>query len=201
MIAVGLTGGPACGKSAAAKVFARLGADTASADAIVHGLMKKGRPEYGLIVSRFGTALLGPDGEIDRSKLRRRALASETAMDFLERTLHPGVRREIMKLMKGKGKVLVVEVPLLFETGFDKLFDGTVAVVAGPKAQRRLAAAKGMSEEDLARFAKRQWSNSKKAAKADYVIRNDGALDGLRARVKKVFSRIKSTRLSAGRHT
>lgn len=196
MITVGLTGGVSSGKTSAAKAFKRLGAEIADADQMAHGLMKKGTREHKRIVERFGDAILDSAGEISRHRLRDRILTSDKGLQFLERTLHPGVRRGIRKLFSASRKkkgLLVIEVPLLFETGMDRMFDATVAVVAAPARQSEFAASKGMNEETIARFSRRQWPPSKKAAKADYVIKNDGSLDGLRARVKAIFSRINST--------
>jgi dephospho-CoA kinase len=93
--------------------------------------------------------------------------------------------------------VIAVEVPLLFETGFDRLVDRTVAVTARAGARAGRAAARGMGPRELDFFSKRQWPGRRKAARADYVIRNDGTPRELARRVRDLYARLARESLSA----
>lgn len=190
MLNVGLTGGVASGKSEALAAFAQLGAVTLSSDAIVKDLMRPGAPAVAKIRSRFGPEAVGKDGGIRREALRQRVLADPKELDWLERALHPGVRKAIRAAIARQRPnvgVLVVEVPLLFENGFSKLFDRTVAVRATAAEAARRAARRGMSRDLFDFFSKRQWTPAQKAASADIVINNNGTKKRLKLRVAGVY--------------
>jgi len=191
MLAVGLTGGVAAGKSTVRRFFAELGAETFDADAAVHALLGKGTPEYKKIVGRFGRGIL-IGAQIDRRALRARVTKDLAALAFLERTLHPGVRRLVVariKSLKRKKGIFVFEVPLLFETGFDRYCDRTVAVIAPREAQLRNGRAKKLGADDIRRFSDRQWTQRIKAAKADVVIKNDSTLASLKRKARQIYVR------------
>lgn len=194
MLSVGLTGGIASGKTEALGMFKKLGAATLSSDAIVKDLMKPGRPAVRKIRTHFGPCAVRSGGGVCREFLRERVLADPKELDWLEKALHPGVRQairsEIAKRRKKAG-VLVVEVPLLFENGFARLFDRTLAVKASSEAAERRAAARGMSPELYNFFSKRQWSPARKAKAADVVINNNGTLNQLARRVDDAYKKFR----------
>ena len=193
MLAVGLTGSAFSGKSTVARLMKDLGARTLDADRIVHALMRKGTPEHRAIVKRFGEGVLGKAGEISRPKLRELALGQADGLRSLEKILHPAVRRVVGGEFKKHAKfpgLIVVEVPLLFESGMDRLMDRTVAVTATWKLRAGFASKRGVSTQVLEAFAGRQWPQERKAASADFVILNDGSLDNLHARVKQTYGRL-----------
>jgi dephospho-CoA kinase len=192
MLNVGLTGGVASGKSAVRRFFALFGAEVFDADEAVHELLKNGTPEHRRIVRRFGAQILN-GAQIDRRRLRARVTGDRPALVFLERVLHPGVRRLLAKraaALKRRKGVFVAEVPLLYETGLDRRMDRVVAVIAPRRAQLRNGRAKKLGPEDIERFSKRQWDQKRKAAKADVVIRNDSTLASLKRKAKEVFHQL-----------
>lgn len=193
MLLVGLTGGVAAGKSTVRKIFADLGAETFDADSAVHSLLKKGTPEHQKLVQMFGRGVLGRSGELDRRKIRAHATADPSLLKFLEETLHPGVRRilreKVLALIKKKG-VLIAEIPLLFETGFDIWMDRIVAVIAPESVQVRNGRGKKLSAQDIKKFSSRQWTQAHKARKADIVIKNDSTLAALKAKTKLAYHRL-----------
>ncbi len=195
MLNVGLTGGVASGKSETLALFKKFGAATLSSDAIVRDLMKPGSPAVRKIRTHFGPAAVEKSGKVCREYLRERVMADPKELDWLERVLHPGVRRSIRAAIaenRKKSGVLVVEVPLLFENGFAKLFDRTVAVKALSELAERRAARRNMSPELFYFFSKRQWSAAKKAASADLVINNNGTLKDLERGAHDAYKKLVS---------
>ncbi|MBP9733023.1 MAG: dephospho-CoA kinase [Candidatus Omnitrophica bacterium] len=193
MLSIGLTGGVATGKSEALKAFGASGAKTLSSDAIVKDLMKPRTAVVRKIRAHFGPGAVTPGGAVCREYLRERILADAAELDWLERALHPGVRKEIRafvaKYRRASG-ALVVEVPLLFENGFDRLFDRTVAVRSTPEQSEARAAKRGMSAELYHFLSKRQWTQSRKAKAADLVIHNTGTLTQLRSSIDDAFKKL-----------
>lgn len=189
MILVGLTGGVATGKSAVAEMFSRLGVATADTDLLVHGLLRKGEGVYRKIIKIFGRDILKKNGEIDRKKLAGVVFASSSYATKLRRKLeliiHPAVYREVMKMAKKKGRgIFIIEVPLLFEVGWDKKVDLTITVVSTPAVQRKRC------KRPLVRRIGLQLPLWKKAAMADFVIDNSGNLADTRLQVKKIYNEI-----------
>jgi dephospho-CoA kinase len=177
---IGLTGAVAAGKSAALAALERLGAATLSSDAVVHEMLGTERVRD-LLVGRWG-ADIAPDGVIDRAKVGALVFADADELSWLERTLHPLVAERTVEWRAGlpeDAKIAVLEVPLLFETGMDDLFDATIAIVAPDEIRAERAGARGTSE--LEARADRQLTQDEKAERATYVIPNTGSLDDLEA--------------------
>ncbi|HLA80944.1 MAG TPA: dephospho-CoA kinase, partial [Thermoleophilia bacterium] len=124
VVAVGLTGGVGAGKSTALAMFGELGALTASADQIVHDLYTQ--PAFvARMVGQFGPGILDPDGNIDRRRLAEMVKGRRDKLQWLERLTHPLVADEIERIISEApaGAIVVCEVPLLFESHFEALFD------------------------------------------------------------------------------
>ncbi len=192
MVAVGLTGGIGAGKSTALACFQALGALTLSADALVHEFYA--RPEQvALIVDRFGTEVLNPDGGIDRTRLADLVRGKRRALRWLEQLTHPWVAQEIVRRMNEapEGAVVVCEVPLLFEAGFEGLFDLIVTVEAGPEARRRRSI-HHFDLEQFTEFEKLQTSSRRRAEGSDLVFYNDGSLDELHDFVRSAYQQAES---------
>jgi dephospho-CoA kinase len=191
---VGLTGGLGAGKSTALAALARLGAATISTDAIVHELYE-GAQLRDAVVERYGREV-APDGVIDRAALARRAFASEEERRWLEQLIWPlvGERvnawRERVPAQKPAPPAAVVEVPLLFEAGLQDAYDATIAVVADEQLRRERAAGRGHELVDAR--AARQLSQEEKAARATYVIENDGTEHELMQQLSAVLGKLVS---------
>jgi dephospho-CoA kinase len=175
---VGLTGGLGAGKSEALRLLGELGAATLSTDAVVHELLQTDEMRDEIVV-RLGPDVLR-DGALDRSAIAARVFGDDDARAWLEGVLWPRVGERVAAWRAGVGdeRVAVVEVPLLFEAGMEKVFDRTIAVVADEAVRERRAAARGHAS--VAEREGRQLPQSEKAEKADYTVRNDGSLAELR---------------------
>jgi dephospho-CoA kinase len=185
---VGLTGGLGAGKSEALRLLGELGAATLSTDAVVHELLAE--PELrDLVAERLGTGLVA-DGVLDRAKVAARVFGDDEARVWLERTLWPRVGQRVAEWRGrvGDARVAVVEVPLLFESGMQEVFDATIAIVADEDVRAARAGARG--HEALAGREGRQLSQSEKARRADFTVRNDGTLDELRQSLSRVLAKL-----------
>ena len=186
-VTVAVTGPFASGKSTLVRFLGELpGAETASADEIVHHLLKNDSQAIARIVERFGEDVRGESG-IDRTALGRRVFGDAGALRDLEGILHPLVRRETDRCIEASDAgVFVVEIPLLFETERGEDFDYTVAVVVPEKRRRTWAGERGVDEAALRAIEERQFSEEEKARRADLVVQNDGDLDKLREQAEEI---------------
>jgi dephospho-CoA kinase len=189
---VGLTGGLGAGKSTALEALAGLGAETISSDAIVHELYA-GDGLRDAVVGRWG-AEVAPGGVVDRAAVAVHAFASEQERRWLEEQIWPLVGARVAAwLEQARSRTpappaAVVEVPLLFEAGMESGFDATIAVIAQEDTRRARAATRGhaLAEER----ASRQLSQEEKAARAGFVIHNDGSEADLRRELADVLDKL-----------
>lgn len=189
---VALTGGIGAGKSEALAALERLGAATLSSDAVVHELYSTSEVRDA-VLERFGGAVV-VDGVVDRAALAERAFATSQDTAWLEALLWPKVGERMWawrQEMEGRSplpRALVVEVPLLFESGMEGGFDATIAVIVeeGVRAQR--AGARG--HRALDERAARQLTQQEKAARSTYVVRNDAGIDELEQELSAVLDRM-----------
>jgi dephospho-CoA kinase len=192
---VGLTGGLGAGKSEALSALAELGAATLSTDAIVHELLAGGELVE-LVSARLGPEVVS-DGRLDRSAIAERVFGDEDARAWLEGELWPRVGRRVgdwrreIEARSPAPRAAVVEVPLLFESGMEAVFDRTIAVVADERVREQRAAARGHAA--LAERAGRQLTQSEKAQRADFVVRNDGSLGKLKETLSQVLEKLDVT--------
>jgi dephospho-CoA kinase len=171
---IGLTGGIGMGKSFAARVFRRAHVPVFDADATVHRLQATGGRAIPAIAGRFPGVV--QNGVLDRAALRRIVLADKTELRALEQILHPLVRaaqRRFIARARAAGKRMVVlDVPLLLETGGDRQVDHVVVVSAPAAVQRaRVRARRRMSDSDISAMIALQMPDAAKRARADTVIR------------------------------
>jgi dephospho-CoA kinase len=187
---IGLTGGIAAGKSEALKAFARLGAATLSSDAVVHELLE-GEPLRGRLEERWGAEVVA-DGKVDRAKIGEIVFADPEQLTWLESQIHPLVRERTaawLTSLPADTGVAVVEVPLMFEVGSDKVFDTTVAVVAADEVRRERAAARGHALVDEREA--RQLTQLEKAERAEHVVENDGSVDDLERALSGLLAKLR----------
>jgi dephospho-CoA kinase len=188
---VGLTGSIGMGKTQTAKLFASLGIPVYDADAAVHALYDKG----GRAVSSIAEAFPGTvkDGRVDRALLSAQLAGDEAAFQRLEAIVHPlvlNMRAEFIAAAAETGRNLVIlDIPLLFETGGDKDVDAVVVVSAPADVQReRVLKRPGMTIGKLEAIHARQIPDAEKRAKADFVIETDKGLDHALVQVKAVVA-------------
>jgi dephospho-CoA kinase len=170
---IGLTGGIGMGKSTASAAFRRAHIPVFDADATVHRLQARGGRAVRTIEAAFpGTT---QDGMVDRPALRRAVLGNPDALTRLERILHPMVRQEerafIARARRAGSRAVVLDIPLLFETGGRKV--NTVVVVSAPRAvqMHRVRLRRRMSDADIAAVIARQMPDIEKRRRADIVVR------------------------------
>ena len=197
MKVVGLTGSIGMGKSTTAALFAAEGVPVYDADAAVHALYGKG----GAAVAPVGEAFPGVvrDGAIDREALSAQVLGRPEALKTLEAIVHPLVnatRAEFFGAAAEKAADLVVlDIPLLFETGGDKRVDAVVVVTAPAEVQRaRVMERPGMTAEKLAAILARQTPDEEKRRRADFVIDTGHGLDSAREQVRQVIAALRTAK-------
>jgi len=177
MLLIGLTGGIGAGKSTVSARLAELGAIVVDADAIVRELQQPGTVVFTEMVERFGPGVVGPDGELDRAAVAEVVFTDETALADLGAIVHPRVHDEIEERIAAAATtdaIVVLDVPLLVESGREDLA-GTIVVDLDPEvAVERLVTHRGFSAEDARNRIARQIERSERLARADFVIDNHG---------------------------
>jgi dephospho-CoA kinase len=197
-VTIAVTGPFASGKSTFVRMLSDLGAHTASADEIVHDLLRWNETAIEEIGERFGEGVLGEEG-VDRRALGRIVFGDPEKLAELEGILHPLVHDETDRLMSFCCcDVFVVEIPLLFEAGRGDDFDHTVAVVVPEERQRAWASERGVEGETLRAIEARQLPQEEKARRADVVVQNDGGLDRLKEQAEEVWARVTGEKSSEG---
>lgn len=176
---VGLTGTVAAGKSTVAGKLAERGATVIDADELAREIVRPGAPAYAHIRETFGRKVIGPDGTIDRSALREAAFADERARERLEEISHAGIRelraRRIGEAAAAGVRVIVEEIPLLFEVGLEDDYD-MIIVVDAPREVReaRALGSRDWTAEEFAAIDAAQLAASEKRRRADRVLENGG---------------------------
>jgi dephospho-CoA kinase len=186
---IGLTGGIGAGKSTALAALGRLGAACLSTDRVVHELYES--PDVReAVTSRFGPEVLSETG-IDRGALAGKAFATEEGRRWLEELLWPRVGARIMAWRQEQERAdpppraLVVEVPLLFESGLDRGYDATIAVIADETVRHERASGRG--HQALDERTARQLTQVEKAQRATYTVINDGTEADLTAKLSAIL--------------
>ena len=191
MFIIGLTGSLGMGKSTAARFFAEQGVPVHDADAVVHRLYD-GEAAAAIEAAFPGTVV---NGKVDRSRLAAVALVDRDALKKLEAIVHPLVLAAEQKLiaeaqLRGK-KLVVLDIPLLFETGGDQRVDAVVVVSAPAEVQRsRVLARPGMTGEKLDAILARQMPDAEKRRRADFVVDTSGRFDATRAQVRAIIDAV-----------
>ena len=183
---IGLTGGIAAGKSEALAAFGRLGAATVSSDAIVHELLDD-EPMLSAIAERWGEGAI-VDGAVDRSRVGEIVFADPEELAWLEASVHPLVGERIaswLDSLPADTPAAVIEVPLLFETEMEGLFDATVTIHTSDPVRKARAGERGhaLVEEREARHL----HPTEKARRADHVVLNDGTIAELEAKLSALI--------------
>ncbi|RPI07834.1 MAG: dephospho-CoA kinase [Actinobacteria bacterium] len=191
MILVGLTGGIGAGKSTVSALLTAHGAVVIDADAITRALQEPGQPVLAAIVERFGSGVLSADGRLDRAGLAEIVFADPDSLRDLNSIVHPAVGVEIARRIAAEqdsGRVVVLDVPLLVETGRGGLSGIVVVDVPTETAVERLVLQRGMSEDDARARVAVQASRNERLAKADVVIDNSTTREDLEKRVAEVWA-------------
>lgn len=197
MLVVALTGGIGSGKSTVAAMLAGRGAVVVDADRLAREVVEPGRPAFDAVVRRFGPSVVAGDGGLDRAALADVVFADPAALADLNAIVHPAVRAEIetrVAALAGTDRVVVLEIPLLVESGRSYGASMTIVVDCPEElAVQRLVAGRGMAEADVRRRMAAQVSRPDRLAAADVVIDNAGTPDDLAAQVDRLWAGLHRT--------
>jgi dephospho-CoA kinase len=188
---VGLTGSIGMGKSTTAKLFAEAGVPVYDADAAVHKIYE-GEAAPAIEAAFPGTTA---EGRVDRAKLSAKVVHDAAAIKQLEQIVHPmlGVSRKkfLDDAERAGAPVVVMDIPLLFETGGEKRVDAVVVVTTSPESQRERILARGtMTSEALDAILARQLPDAEKRERADFVVDTSHGLDPVRARLRDILAEV-----------
>jgi dephospho-CoA kinase len=194
MITLGLTGSIGMGKSATAQMFEGEGCAVYDADAEVHRVYAKGGAAVGPVEAAFPGVV--EDGAVNRARLSDRAVGDHAAMDRLNSIVWPllgAARREFFRKAEEDGvPIVVLDIPLLFETGGERNMDAVVVVSAPADVQRaRVLAREGMSEAKLDGILARQMADEEKRARAHFVVDTSRGFDAARQQVRAIVAELK----------
>jgi dephospho-CoA kinase len=188
---IGLTGGIGSGKSSVSARLAAKGAVVIDADAIVRELQAPGQPVLAAMIEAFGPEILAGDGTLDRQAVADRVFGDDTALATLNAIVHPAVGAEIAARLEAAAEtdaIVVLDVPLLVESGRDDLHALVVVDLDPEVAIERLVAHRGFREDDARARIARQASREDRLARADHVIDNAGAVEDLDAQVDALWA-------------
>ncbi|MCL2145325.1 MAG: dephospho-CoA kinase [Endomicrobia bacterium] len=189
---IGLTGGIATGKSESAKYLKKLGAYIIDADEIAHKLTAKGMPALDELVKYFGSGILKKNGVLNRKKLAEIIFSDPESKLRVEKILHAYIISRIneMAVKKYKKYNIVIDAPLLYEVGLDRVCDKIAVIWAPYDVQaKRLAKRDKLSEDQVKKRINSQMPIEKKAKLADYVVDNTGTKAALGKKMKELYYR------------
>ena len=189
---VGLTGGLGSGKSTVAALLGEHGAVIVDADVVAREVVRAGTPGFAAVVARFGSGIVGPDGELDRAELARIVFADSAALDDLNAIVHPlvGSRSAELAAAAPPGSVVVHDIPLLTENGLADRFDTVVVVEADREIRLARLAARGLPRAEAEARMAAQANDAQRRAIADEIVRNDGDLDALARQIDRLWDRL-----------
>jgi dephospho-CoA kinase len=193
MLLVGLTGNIASGKSTVAQLLSERGATIIDADVLARRAVERGTQAFEAIVRRWGTSVLAPDGHLDRGALRRAVFGNPRELEALNEIVHPEVERlrlhRIEEARARGDRIVVCDIPLLFEKKMVELFDRIVLVDAPrPLRLERLVVDRGLRETEAMDMIAVQMPADLKRARADFVIENAGTLTALEEQVAELWA-------------
>lgn len=193
MVTLGVTGGLGSGKSTACKFLAEKGAYVLDADLIAKKLMETDPQIRDEIIEAFGSDVY-KDGKLDTQKLAQRAFASEVDQRLLNDIVHPRVVdyfQEKVDKLRSKYELIVLDAPLIFESGFDSRLDHTLLIYTKYKIRLERALRRGnLSREDILRRIDLQMPEEDKRELAEFVIENNGAEEQLKSAVDELYDKL-----------
>jgi len=181
-VAIGVTGGIACGKTEVGRIFAQLGVEVSDADDVAHRLMMPDTGVYRKIVAHFGSSIIMPDGQLNRRIIGQRVFADKNELHILNKIVHPKVLSEMQSWVKTRtdaGAHVAGIIPLLFEVNEITLWNAIVCVSASPDIIYTRMLKRGLSDEEINMRIHAQMPLEEKEQRADYCIVNNGTLQDL----------------------
>ena len=195
MLEIGLTGGIGSGKSTAAAGFVKHGAALIDADQIVRDLQQPGEKVFEEMLSKWGSDILTPDGQLDRQLVANIVFSNPEELTVLNEIVHPAVREEMTirrRVHLDTDNTVILEIPLLVESGY-RNFDAIVVVDVDTEiAVERLVEHRSFEEEDARKRIEKQVSRESRAEIADYVIKNNSSIEAFEEEINKCWEWIES---------
>lgn len=195
MLSLGLTGGIGSGKSTVSALLEERGAVVVDADRIVRSLQEPGEPVFEAMCEAFGPSIVADDGSLDRQAVADLVFGDDEALKTLNGIVHPAVGAAIAERLvelAETDEVVILDIPLLVESGRDDMAAVIVVDVDPEIALQRLVEHRGFSEEDARSRMARQVSREDRLAKADVVLDNSGTLEHLETQVDALWARIET---------
>lgn len=205
MIRIGLTGTLGAGKSTVGRLFESWGGWRIDADRLAREALEPGTPGHAAVLERFGDRIRAADGSIDRAALRAIVFDDDDARADLEAIVHPEVdrlrEREVERAVREGARILVVEIPLLYETGSADQFDHVVVVDAPPEQRRRrVVETRGLEPATFDAIDAAQWPGERKRAAAAAVVWNDADESTLERRAREAWEALTGARWRVDLH-
>ncbi|MDH5324284.1 MAG: dephospho-CoA kinase [Gammaproteobacteria bacterium] len=188
MLIIGLTGGIGSGKTTVSDLFHQLGVDIIDTDVIARQLVQPGQEALQQIVAHFGVGMLDHKGRLQREKLRELVHSDKLAREQLEAILHPRIKQQTLdKICQLQAPYCLVVVPLLFESGWQDLFDRILVIDSSQEQQmQRIQQRDQLSQEQASRIMHNQIDRRHRLAGADDVMENRGDISELKAKVEQL---------------
>lgn len=199
MLKIGLTGSIGTGKSTVSKLLRERGIAVIDADLLAREIVKKGQECLNDLKNVFGNQVLTIDGELDRKKLGQIVFSDDSKLELLNSVTHPHIRRrmkaQMNELESKNNKVIVLDVPLLFEAKMEDLVDIVLVVFAKEEIQiKRIMERDNCTQEEAMRIIKTQISQQDKISKSDYTIDNSGTIEELKEKLNGFLEKIEENK-------
>ena len=191
MLKIGITGNIASGKSTVENIIKEFGYDVFDADEMTHRILNEAKSD---IVKIFSEEDVITNGQIDRKIVASIVFSDNNKLKMLESIIHPKVKQEILNILNScqNKKAVFVSVPLMFEAGFEDIFDKIIFVSAPENLRlKRLMLRNNLTEEDALKRIKSQLPESNKISKSSYIIKNDSDIEQIIPQIKVILSDIK----------
>lgn len=199
MLKIGLTGSIGTGKSTVSKLLRERGIAVIDADLLAREIVKKGQECLNDLKNVFGNQVLTIDGELDRKKLGQIVFSDDSKLELLNSVTHPHIRRrmkvQMNELESKNNKVIVLDIPLLFEAKMEDLVDIVLVVFAKEEIQiKRIMERDNCTQEEAMRIIKTQISQQDKISKSDYTIDNSGTIEELKEKLNGFLEKIEENK-------
>ncbi|MBU9888909.1 MAG: dephospho-CoA kinase [Candidatus Omnitrophica bacterium] len=192
-LVVGLTGGFGAGKSSVAQFFRKFGAEVLDADKIAHDALKRGSPVFDRVAELFEAALEKNGKKLNREKIAEEIFANRKKRAMLEALVHPYVHDRLKeKIRASERKIILVEVPLLFEAGYQDLCDKVLVVKCNHQAKQKRLGKKGFAPEEVRARERAQMAEALKAQKADFILDNSNSIYQTRRDAELLWRKLES---------